>query len=249
MSHAWAAAAGGSILMPVDGPRAGLSIVKSKTPIFYLHADQGVTDDPGVSTWTDLSGQGKHATAAGGARPSWQANQIFGHHTVRGDGAAHSMNFAGLDLPAPGTTPTWFLVWARFLSWTSGDALFSGSGTTTMRVRQGNATPQIAANNGTVSNNNAAAVLNTLVRIECLFSNTAADYLKVGGTPVSSTVTTFGNGNAASGAFWLFSGNAANFANVEILLACAYNGDPTGDEKSKLDKWGTRHTNGALVIS
>ncbi len=218
-----------------------LTIITSTTPWFYLVGDLGITIGTGISLWEDQSAANADASqGTGSAQPARNAAALNGHDTVLFDGGSDVLNFASLDLMAPGTQNIWFWAVFRQVTWTTNDSLYGGNSTTVTRLRQGGAgTPVLGATNGTTGPDNTGAIVNTWTRLEHLFKNTTGDYVKLASTTVTGTNT--GNTNPAANAFCLgaHSTVAGGAGNTEWAAFGAWKAEPTSPEKSELDSWVT----------
>lgn len=219
-----------------------LTIVTSKSWLTYLVSDRGITlNGSGVSNWADQSGNGKDAAQATAAnQPTFAANALNGHPSIIGDGTNDVLVFGTLDLPAPGTTPSFFWAVFRTVTWSSNDSLYAGNTTTTMRLRHITASPNFGAINASAgTQNTTGAPVGTFVRLENLFSNTTGDYIKLGSVKTTVPGLNTGNNDPASGAMCLLaqSTTGTSAINAEILAFGILNGEPTSGEKSALDAW------------
>lgn len=211
----------------------------------WVRADMGITIGTGVSAWADQSGNGRdYAQGTGAQQPSYNATGgPNGTPSVLFDGANDTLSAAGLDLPAPATTPTWFWFIGRQITWTSGDRVFSGSAG--MQLLQNGASPNLDMFDGAVANGNTAAALNTYVRAEVYFSGSANDYLKLAAT--SATGASAGNTNP-NAPFSLGSNSAgAQFSNIELCEFLVANSLPSAGQRAQLDAYATARYGAGLV--
>ena len=227
----------------VAGPLDPLSIVKTVASVFYLIGDLGITIDTGVSAWANQGPTGATGDATqstGGSQPLLQSAALNRRNTLLFDGADDLVVFANLNLPAPGTTPTWFwMVW-RQKTWTTSDSIFGGGSTSTFRLAQVAATggsPNTTQRNGSIGGENPGAVLNSWVRSEVLFGNSAADYTKHAASTTTGTNT--GNADPAAGAFVLGAHvtPVVGASNIEVAAFGAWGGQPSAGERAALDAW------------
>jgi lysophospholipase L1-like esterase len=72
----------------------------------------GLANDDLLATWTDFSGNNKHATAAGAARPTYKAGSFNGLPSILFDGAATYMTIPAIDL----TTTQAVTIFAVFIA-------------------------------------------------------------------------------------------------------------------------------------
>lgn len=215
----------------------------------FLVGDVGLTGG-GASpmTWADQSGNGRDATqSSAGFIPSATASLLNGRAGVVFDGTNDFLTFAGLDLPAPGTTPSWiFSVW-RLRAWTSGKNIYAGGTTSCMRLLCITATPQMQKHNGTLSAS-LSPTINTWQCSEDYYSNSAADYMRIGAS--STTPANSGNTDPASGAFRLGSSNNAG-ANAPAMDMVAFGiraSLPSGTVISDLRAWVTSMWGGSVAV-
>lgn len=219
------------------------TIVSSLPCQAYYEADAAnVTIVTGVSQWVDLSGNGRHlAQATGTAQPTFNgADANFGGRaSIAFDGSNDILVCASFALPAAGTTPCF--IWYVFLQqgWTAGRNIAAGATPASHHVFQNGAANAISQFNGSTANNTAWA-LNSPARIESYYSNSVADYLKVG-----SAVPTTGAsaGNTAACSQWCIGGTGASVAAVTFAACGIWFGLPTVGERAALDafassRWG-----------
>jgi hypothetical protein len=207
---------------------------------FWLVGDNGLSG----TTWTDQSGNGFNATSA--IMPAITTNLLNGRTGITMNGATQHMVFSTLDLPPPGTTPSWiFAVW-RWKTWTSGDNMY-GASTSCMRLLQITSLPQVEKHNGVVSSTLSPA-LNTWQRSADYYSNTTSDYLKIGASTV--TGVNCGNTDPAAGAFRIGSNNGGGAGSPDADLLCIGRLPrlPTGTEITNLDTWVTAYYGGTVAV-
>jgi hypothetical protein len=238
---------------PAFGPTDPLTHIVSRTNLFFLVGDLGVTEAAGaMSAWANQGPTGATGDATQGTganQPTYTAGALNGKAVAAADGSNDCMVFAGgLDIPDPDLVATWFLfVWTAD-SWTISDSLFAANGTTALRLRQDPTTPNMNMNNAVTGPNNSGAVLTTWVRGEALFNNAITDYLKLGATSVTGTAT--GGNNPAVNVFTLFAHTTAAAGAINGKLACigAWNGDPTPGEKALVNAWVTGYYGGSVGV-
>lgn len=236
------------------GPTDPLTIITSKTWLTFISADIGVTSASSrISKINDQSGANKHAIqATGGAQPLLNVSSLNTHNSwtnvsSRADRLAFN-DTSALDLPAPGTTPTWMFGVMRMLVDTSGQSFWGATNTTTMRCLRG-AALQYRQNNGTNGGLAGAIAVNSWYLVRALYSNAVGDYLKFGNVTVG-TGTATGNNDPASGAFTLGSGTAAGATASDTEWACfgICNGDPSGAEQTALISWVTGYYSNLVIV-
>lgn len=214
-----------------------LSIVTSKNAKLYLIGDLGITIGTGVSAWADQSGNSAHASqGTAGFQPSYNLTGLNGKGTVLFDGSDDFLNFTTFSRPAPATTPSWFWIIFRQITWTNTDSIFGGTATSS-RLYAATSTPSLyQRNSASINGPNGGAVINTWTRGEVLFTGSSSDSLKL-----ASTVVTGGNsGNTSlvAGNFNLGSHlSSAGWSNIEVAAFACWDGEPTSIEKTSLDTW------------
>jgi hypothetical protein len=220
-----------------------LTIVTSKTPFFFLTADQGANvGTGGVSPWTDQSSAGNSATQTTNNNFKPQLSTTGGPNSrgiVTYDGSDDFHEFAGWNPPAPGTTNIWFFMVVKPVSWSSGANLYSGSSTSILRARMGTTTGTLAASNTTAGQQLTNFTVGSYYRVENLFSNSTNDYIKVGATATTIPGTNTGNTDAGAGVFRIATDILTRFGNIAVACFGAWNGEPTSTEKGLLSSWVT----------
>jgi hypothetical protein len=190
---------------------------------WWVRADLGITIGTGVSAWADQSGNGADfSQGTGSAQPTFSASAVNGQPSVIGDGVNDRLS-ATLARAAPGTQSfyLWFLL--RQVAWSVNRQVYNdGAGV----LHQSATTPRLRSNNAVNSTENAAATVGDFKFIEVYFSNSVADYVRIGATAVTGVNT--GN-SAGTGTVNLFGNNAGTVCSaVEICEAGCHLGTPTG---------------------
>lgn len=208
----------------------------------WCRADVVSVTGSDVDQFTDQSGNAEHYTAAGAARPTLNSAALNGQDTITFDGADHTMLASALDLPAPGTTPTYCWIVARQLGWSSNAVLASAEGGNVMAFKQSGSSPNTRQDNNGAANGplNSAGIINSWFLWQMLWSNSTSDYVTIGSTTVTGTDT----GNSNSTGRRLGSRNAGlSKSNIEIgeIGYCA--ADASAGQKTALatyvsDYWG-----------
>jgi hypothetical protein len=224
-------------------PITPLSILGSLA--WWVRADLGITIGTGVSAWADQSGNNVNfAQGTGGFQPLFVASAINGKPAVRGDGVDDLLS-AAWARGAPGTTPCYFWLIAKAVSWINfavllGDYTSASNGAT---IQQITTSPTVRTLQNGANVNNGMTV-GSYFRIEWQLVNSAADYLNIG-----TTNTTGSAGNVASlGTFQLFSAPVGGVSsNIEIAEAFAFFGAPNAGQRAALDAYCTARYGVGLV--
>jgi hypothetical protein len=229
-------------------PIEPLKIVESRTPFFFLSADVGTTIATGVSAWADQSSNSANATQGTGAsQPALVANDIDfgGRNSILADGTDDYLD-VNWNPPAPGTTPIWFFLVFKQVTWTVSTYIFAGAtAASNLSLLRSGSSPSLYMANTSVVNNNSGAAVGSSVRGQIYFSNSTGDYIKLGNT--TSTGANAGNVDAAI--FRLFSRNGSSqSSNIKIAAIGAWNGEPNADEKIALDMWVQRYYGNSVLI-
>lgn len=192
-----------------------------------------------VSTWPDLSGNGKDYTQATSTkRPAFGTITVNGFPALSFDGVDDEL-LASLTLPAPGTTPTYLRILLRQIAWgTPLGIVGQASGTSAHTLYQFTTSPELAsfnAANGCISTH---AAIGSWYRIEVYWSNSnnvsTGDFLKVGSAAAVTGTNAGNNSSTASRVIGRFgtTGNFSNFATLGIIYTA---GLPSTDERAKMD--------------
>lgn len=228
-----------------------LSIITSKSSIFFVSADIGTTISTGVSAWADQSGNSNSFTQATTAsQPTLITADVDfgGRNSLLGDGVNDFMTNVWVPL-APTTNPQWFFVVFNQVTWTAGKYLFAGSVSSAIcSFLQFTSTPAMSMGNTTVTNNNAGAAIGTSVRGEVSFTGSTSDYLKLGSTTVTGTSAAVSAGLVGLKLFTRNNGTAAQTINAKVACIGCWNGAPTSGEKAALDAWVTNYYGPGVVV-
>jgi hypothetical protein len=197
-----------------------------------------------VSLWQDLSGNGRHlqqGTAA--ARPTFNAADVNfgGRASITFNGVAHILVCAAFALPAAGTTPCFIWHVCSQQSWVNGRNISAGATPASHHLFQNTPSPNISIYNGVIANNTLWA-LNSPARIETHFSNSVADFLKVGSTTTTGTSA----GNTAPCTQFCVGGTGASVAAATYVACGVWFGVPTPAERADLDAYVTARWGAAV---
>lgn len=202
---------------------------------WWVRPDMGYTMGTGVAAWADQSGNGVNfLQGTGSAQPALAAADLDGYSAVVGDGT-NDLLAAAWARVAPGTQSFYQRFIIKQVTWVANDALFgdfasAGVGSTVEMV---GVTPAVIQFNGSIRHSNTGGTVGSYFRLEVQYTNSAADYLKIGS--VNQTGTNAGN-NAGSGTMQLFAiGNSTLWGNVAIVEACTYLGTPDAAARAALD--------------
>lgn len=216
-----------------DGPLA----IFGADLLLWLNGDCGV--DTGTGTWTDCV-NGYVFTPNG--TPMFNPSLLNGHggwSWVRASAQRHTNNT--IDLPAPPFTT--FLV-ARQDGWNNGASLIGHpGGSTSARILQGGASPQLQMNNGSSVNTNGGLALSTWGLITAEYTNSVADTLRCGSTDV--TGANAGATNPAAGMQIAATGSAAHasLSATDVIIAT----NASAARKTALAAWVTSRYGAILV--
>lgn len=200
-----------------------------------------------VSNWADQQNLTNAAQATGSKQPLIIPG-LNGHAGFAFDGVDDLLGEATLDLPPPGTTPTF--IWGVFTqkAWkAAGGAFAAGPTLATIQIGGTGVTPQNKIYNGTAGPANAGAVLGSPVRFEALWNNATTDYLKLGATTATGTNT--GNSNPAANFFIGGVTNlAANSGTFDFYALLIFNAKPSAGELAALSSAVTTFYGGLVGV-
>lgn len=228
----------------VPSPSALDNVAAGKV-LQYVRADVGITKDGSnrISEWKDQFA-GRHYTQGTGANqplflPTDGPN---GTAAVQIDGAARFLQ-ASLALPPGGVFPVFIWAVIRQDAFTIGNRLISDSTSSKFLLYQhANGSPTMAMYDNVIVNPNTAAAIGSWVRAEVAFTNSSADYLKLG-----STNSTGANAGSGVGPGDVRLGDASIAARGSIAEVLYLNALPTANEKTALDAYVTSRYGAGLV--
>lgn len=198
-----------------------------------------------VASWVDASGNGFTLTEATN-QPSWNATGgPNSQPSVLFDGVNDMLTNTSLDLPAPGTTPTFYWAIMRQVTSTPAENIFAAGGTS-LFLRQTGASPNVAQGNTSFpSNSHGGWTLNTFMRVEVYFSNSTSDYIKAGAA-AATTGQNAGNSDPTA-TFRLATASGGSFSNIEVCEFWIFNTLPTTGQRASLDAYVTSRYGAGLV--
>lgn len=190
---------------------------------WWVRADLGITLGTGVAAWADQSGNGADFVQVTGAnQPALTVAAINGRDAVTGDGVNDRLA-ATLARAAPGTQPFYICLLMRQNAWSLNRQIYNDGATV---LHMSATTPNLRTNNAINSTENAAATVGSFKLVEMYFSNSVADYLRIGATAVTGVNT--GN-SAGTGSINLFGNSAGSTcASSAICEGLMFLGTPTG---------------------
>ena len=233
---------GGTPLSILGGP---------STVLQWVRSDLGITlNGSTVSAWADQSGNGNdYSQGTAAKQPTYNATGGANNTPyLLFDGTDDELIDSGLNLPAPGTTPTY--IWAVIYQviWTLNRVVLGHNvtdGVNDHLVFQSAATPNISLNNATTAEENAGLAVVTWGRLEAGFTNSTSDFLKLIATNV--TGTNAGN-NASTGRRIAKSANTGlGFGNLRVAELLYANRIPSAAERTSLDAYCTARYGAGLV--
>lgn len=214
----------GSRPMPATGFNGNFGALFSGV-LQYLRSDLGLTTNgPIVNAWADQSGNGVHVTEATAVVGLGTVTAGLNGHAGIAGGLIGQYGTFVLNLPPPGTTPTFFWGVARLLTNPGvGQGWLLGEATAQMLVYAAAGANMSLFNNAGVGP--ATATVNSWGRFEAAFTFTASDYVKFG-TPAGTTGNA-GNADPASPRTLFAQGGGGNPGNWELLTLVTMNNVPS----------------------
>lgn len=200
------------------------------TVLQSVQSDKGITTGA-TFTWTDQSGNSKHYTqSTAGKQPSLTAG-LNGNPGLSFTFGAATLLASALNLPAPGTTPTWMgIVWRNITPFGNARPLCSTDGLTAM-VYMSAADTKLQQYSGNGGNIDLGVTAGTWTCDEFYFSNSASDYIKRGS---AAPVTGTGAGNSISTGRNIGGSDAtANYMTAEVMHVIYV----TGKQVSAIANW------------
>jgi len=185
-----------------------------------------------LSAWTDQVNAKAASQASAGLQPRILIPAI-NHPAFRFDGGNDVITETTLDLPPPGTTPTYFWGVASVVSWVVTRAMMAtgNAGSTMVIGSGGEVTPNWHFSNGAVSPSNGGATVGSYFQLEVGCSNVAGDFFKLGATTVTGIL---GNSDSAAGINLGAATTGAFQANMDWVVLLIFSGIPTAGERNAL---------------
>jgi hypothetical protein len=208
-----------------------LTILPAANVVDSWLSDRGTTVATGVSAWVGAASATSLAQVTAGAQPAFSRadSRLNGRPSITGDGTNDEL-VAALAIPAPGTTARYYRFVGAQLTYAAA-ALMGGSAASCQLVYQNGGTPNLRAFNLANSSLNANAPVGAPRVFEVYFSNSVADFLRIG----SVTVTGSSTGNASAATWSIFSGGGAAFSNMmlgNVTIAAL----PTTQQRAAIDR-------------
>ena len=208
----------------------------------WCRADLGLTIGVGFDWQDQSSGNHDYVNAVAASGPSLNATDatLSNLPTLTFNGTTQGCS-SNLQIPAPGTTPTFIWMIVRQDAWASNENIISGSGGPV--IRQSNSTPNIRQFNTNLTTENPGAPLAAWRRVACWFSNSTADYLIARST--NRTGVNAGNSADASAARHIGrNAGGTTFTGMTIAEIVYCN----ADHLAGLDAYGTSRYGSTLFV-
>ncbi len=231
----------------VSGISDPLTTLGSTRLLRWVEADLGITLNAGnVSDWADQSTNGRHLTQGTAAnQPLYVAsgglnNEPYVDFDNANDFLEHIFAISG----PSAADPTTILALVRCPTWTSNDDIISGTGgAANLVVRNLTTTPNLGQANSTAVNANNGLTLNTWGIVTAQYTNTVADFVKIGSG--GSPVTGANAGSQASPGQRVGANRSGTAANVEVHAVMWVRGIITGAEFTDLYAyWNSKYGGG-----
>lgn len=229
-----------------------ISIFGSGNVQLYSSADIGITQSSNeISAWADRSTNARHWAQGGisATKPTYNAsdNTLGGRASFSLNGTTQWLPNAW-NMPAPGTTPFWYLLVAKHISRIATNAsLFCTNSTGRLGVFDSSTSPNVRAGNGIANTADMSMTLNQWFVVEGLYANGATDYLHFGNN-TQTLGSTFGNfdGNGL-GLGARYDGLAA-FGNYHVANFIVCSADPSGGTKTNAYNWINKWYKGNVTL-
>jgi hypothetical protein len=156
----------------------------------WIRPDLGITESGGrVSQWNDQTTNNWDYTQADVARrPLLSTNGGPNNMPYASNDDATRKMVSSLPLRAPATGPSLIWIVGRAVTWVNTRAVVGNETQTRRLVNQGGVTPAVTMNDGAGAvNSNVNGIVGEWRRYAVMFSNSTADFLKIGGTNQTGT--------------------------------------------------------------
>jgi hypothetical protein len=216
-------------------PESVLEVIPAANIVAGWDAAVTTNDGATVSEMFDVSGNGFALVQAVAAnQPAFvAAGGPNGNPSVLFDGVDDFLANAALDLPAPGTTPTFYWSIVRQITWTSSDRFWSAEAFDLAVLQGGLVSEVLIANGAAVS---AVQMPTGLYkRLRAFFSASVADSLTIG--TLSATGASAGNNDAPAGFFVGQGSGGVLFGNIELCELWIFNTLPSALQLTQLDAY------------
>jgi hypothetical protein len=198
--------------------------------VIHSHQSEiGVSTATGVSSWNDPVKGVAFTQATAGKQPTLTAG-LNGFAAILLDGIDDTLDNNTVNLPAPLTTPTWHGFVLRQISYNAVQGQVFGDLSGANQVfYQGSVSGQAQLFNGSAGPAQLAGMSNgQWVCGEYYFSNSAADYMRLGSS--ISTGSSAGNGSTTGLQIGNCASSANRFANIEMLASIRVAGLPSAGQ-------------------
>jgi hypothetical protein len=183
-----------------------------------------------VNSWADQSGNG-HTLAEATNPPALASDGPNGQPAYTGDGVNDLFTNATLNLPAPGTTPTWYWFILRQNGYTSQAGIICPTASR-CEIRQFGSSPAVIQIGPNLVNSNTGAAIGVWVIGESLFNNATTDYLRLGAATV--TGASAGNNDPLAALTIFARQGATNFSSTSLAELAIANVNPSDGVKASL---------------
>lgn len=188
--------------------------------------DPNLVINAGGSTWPDLSTNNKPWTKANATGLSLDAGVISGKPVITFNGTAgEGFMTSTVDMPAPGTSNGYFYAILIQQTFTDTDAIICCTSAARMHVETRTVTPNVrlGSNGVGAGGQNSNLVLTQPKRLCAGWSNSTADFLKIGSTAATTGVNVGNNAGTGRTLAALTAGASGN-ANLRIYAVVEYSG-------------------------
>lgn len=203
--------------------------------INWYKSDSGLT----TTSWADQSGGGRNLTGT----CSVASSVLNGFNGAQFVAASSNKLVRAQSFSAPGTTPIFFWGVVRQDAWVNNTGRLCGAEPNlNNQIIQSGVSPQLKLFNSAFGPANGGASIGSFKRLEAAFTNSTADYLKLGATTATGTNMGNNTGSQLSLAF----GNSA-FGSCTWVEFAVFNVVPSGAQLTALDNYVTARYGAGLV--